>query len=329
MLGPDDGAWAAQALGVTASGTFEHGGSTLRRLAEPSARLDDVLARLHEARGDRPQPGRDDKVVAAWNGLAVAALAETGALLDRPDLVEAAERAAGLLLDVHVVDGVLRRVSRDGVVGSPAGTLEDHGDVVEGLLALHACTGAARWLTAAGALVEAVRDRFWHGGAGFSDTPDDDVDERLRTASGGVRRPADPADNAHPSGPSAAAGALVSWFALTGDDSVLEPATWALDAARRVAGGAPRFAGWGLAVAEALLDGPREVAVVGAPGAERDALVRTALRSTAPGLVLGIGEPDAEPVVPLLADRGARDGRPTAYPCRGGVCERRSATRPR
>ncbi|WP_460447315.1 thioredoxin domain-containing protein, partial [Angustibacter aerolatus] len=202
VLGPDDGAWAAQALGVTASGTFEHGSSTLRRLAEPSARLDDVLARLHEARGDRPQPGRDDKVVAAWNGLAVAALAETGALLDRPDLVEAAERAAGLLLDVHVVDGVLRRVSRDGVVGSPAGTLEDHGDVVEGLLALHACTGAARWLTAAGALVAAVRDRFWHGGAGFSDTPDDDVAERLRTTSGGVRRPADPADNAHPSGPS-------------------------------------------------------------------------------------------------------------------------------
>ena len=82
------------------------------------------------------QPGcrrrRDDKVVAAWNGLAVAALAEVGGLFDRPELLDAAPRCATLLVDLHLVDGRLRRVSRDGVVGEPAGVLEDYGDVAEG-----------------------------------------------------------------------------------------------------------------------------------------------------------------------------------------------------
>jgi uncharacterized protein len=118
-------------------------------------------------------PGRDDKVVAAWNGLAVAALAEVGVLFERADLVEAARRCAALLLDLHVVDGRLRRVSRDGAVGDPVGVLEDYGDVAEGLLALHQVTGERRWLDAAGELLDVAMAHFGDGDGGFFDTADD------------------------------------------------------------------------------------------------------------------------------------------------------------
>jgi uncharacterized protein YyaL (SSP411 family) len=192
VLGPEDGAWVAELTGVTEQGTFEHGTSTLQLLrdvwvegaAERAAgdeRWRSARERLRAARATRPQPARDDKVVAAWNGLAIAALAECGALLDRPDLVEAARRAASLLLEVHVVDGSLRRVSRDGSVGAPQGVLEDYADVVEGLLALHAATGEPRWLDGARPLVLTILDRFWRpGGDGGGD--------RQRLPERGVRR---------------------------------------------------------------------------------------------------------------------------------------------
>jgi uncharacterized protein YyaL (SSP411 family) len=262
--------------------------------------------------------------VAAWNGLAIAALAECGALLDRPDLVEAARRAATLLVEVHVVDGALRRVSRDGVVGAPGGVLEDYADVAEGLLALHAATGEARWLEAARPLVASVLDRFWRDGEerGFTDVPLDSPDPVLHNASGGTVSPADPTDNAYPSGVFAAAGALLSWSALTGDARCREVAEAALASARQIGGAAPRFAGWGLAVAEAALDGPREVAVVGVPDDDRSLALRLeALRGTAPGLVVAAGAAGERPVVPLLEDRGLREGLAAAYPCRGFVCD--------
>ncbi|GAA4357417.1 thioredoxin domain-containing protein [Angustibacter luteus] len=329
VLGPDDGAWAAQAFGVTDAGTFEHGSSTLRLLVDvddvdaPSEDVDRWQAArdaLRQSRSTRPQPFRDDKVVAAWNGLAVAALAETGALLERPDLVEAAARAAGLLLDVHVVDGGLRRVSLGGRAGAPAGTLEDHGDVVEGLLALYAATGEPRWAQAASELVDQVRQRFWDGATGFSDTAYDAPDPLLAAAGG--RRPADPADNAYPSGVAAAAGALLSWSALSGDAASRDAAERALALIARVAASSPRFAGWGLAVAEAALDGPREVAVVGPldDPATRE-LWDAALHGTAPGLVVAAGEPGTRPAVPLLEQRDLVDGRPAAYACRAMVCD--------
>jgi uncharacterized protein YyaL (SSP411 family) len=362
VLGPDDGAWVAQLTGVTTSGTFEHGSSTVQLTrdvwvapelapsgegvasggaartqggegaASDAGQVDDAQrwqearARLREARGTRPQPTRDDKVVAAWNGLAIAALAECGALLDRPDLLDAARTAAGLLLDLHVVDGVLRRVSRDGLVGSPEGVLEDYADVVEGLLALHAATGEARWLETVRPLVSSLLELFWRerddGTAGFTDVPHASPDPVLHNASGGRVSPADPTDNAYPSGVFAAAGALLSWAALTGDARCREVAEAALASARQIGGAAPRFAGWGLAVAEAALDGPREVAVVGGPDDDRARALRLeALCGTAPGLVVAAGAPGEGPVVPLLEGRGLREGQAAAYPCRGFVCD--------
>jgi len=329
-LGPEDAAWAAELLEVTPVGTFEHGASTLQRSrdldgAEEAARWESVRERLLTVRARRPQPARDDKVVAAWNGLAIAALAETGALLDRPDLVAAAERAADLLVAVHVVaepaaDGVrarLRRVSRDGRVGTPAAVLEDYADVAEGLLALHGVTGEPAWLELAGDLLDTVLASFADGGGGFHDTPDDGTDAALAA----VRRPQDPTDNAYPGGWSAAAGALLSYAALTGSDRHRLSAEAALGVVTATAVRAPQAFGWGLAVAEALADGPREVAVAGADGdPRRDALHAVALAGTAPGAVVAVGEPDA-PGVPLLAGRPLADGAPAAYVCRSFVCQ--------
>ncbi|RJK97966.1 thioredoxin domain-containing protein [Vallicoccus soli] len=319
VLGVDDGAWAADLLEVTPEGTFEHGSSVLQLLRDPddAARWASVRARLLAARAGRVRPGRDDKVVLAWNGLAVAALAEAGELLGRPDLTAAAVAAGELLVRVHVVDGRLRRVSRDGVAGAPAGVLEDHGDGAEGLLALHQVTGDPRWLEAAGAWLDLVLERFADGEGGFHDTADD--------AEALVRRPQDPTDGATPSGRSAAAGALLSYAALTGSDRHRTAAEAALGVAGLLAEQAPRFAGWGLAVAEALVDGPREVAVVGDPADPATAALRaTALRGTAPGAVLAVGAPGAAPrgAAPLLEGRDLVGGAPAAYVCRHFACER-------
>ncbi|SOD62154.1 hypothetical protein SAMN06297387_104324 [Streptomyces zhaozhouensis] len=313
VLGPAAGAEAAERYGVTAEGTFEGGTSVLRLPGEPPA--DETREALLAARRARPAPERDDKVVTAWNGLAIAALAEVGGLLDRPDLVAAAERAARLLHDVHrdPATGRLARTSRDGTAGPSAGVLEDYGDLAEGLLALYAVTGRAAWLTEAGALLEIVLTRFTDEDGAFWDTADDG--ERL------IRRPQDPTDGATPSGWSAATGALLTYAAYTGSDRHRAAAERGLAVVTRLATGAPRFAGWGLAVAEAAVDGPREVAVVGPAGDPATAaLHRAALRGTAPGAVVAVGAPGAADAPPLLVDRPLRGGEPAAYVCRGFVC---------
>ncbi|MCC9310816.1 thioredoxin domain-containing protein [Kitasatospora sp. RB6PN24] len=318
VLGPADAASAARLFSVTAGGTFEHGTSVLQLLEDPAdpAEYGRIRERLLAARAERPAPARDDKVVAAWNGLAIAALAECGALLDRPDLVEAATRAADLLLSVHLdAAGRLLRTSRDGRAGGNAGVLEDYADTAEGFLALYAVTGEASWLQLAGGLLDTVLLHFTDEASGsLYDTANDA--EKL------IRRPQDPTDNATPSGWTAAAQALLSYAAYTGSDRHRTAAERALGVVGVLGTRAPRFIGWGLAAVEALLDGPREVAVVGPADDPRTAeLHRTALLGTAPGAVVARGVPDGEPEVALLADRPLLDGAPAAYVCRHFACE--------
>lgn len=314
VLGEEDGAWAVALYEVT--GTFEHGTSVLQLLSDPdpgdAERSARVRAELLAARARRVRPGRDDKVVAAWNGLAIAALAETGALFDRPDLVEAARAAAVLLDESHMDGDRLMRTSRDGRVGANAGVLEDYADLAEGLLTLYGVTGEVRWFHRAGALLETVLGRFADGSGGFFDTADDA--ERL------FQRPQDPTDNATPSGQFAAAGALLSYAALTGSARHREAAEAALGTVTVLADKHARFAGWGLAVAQAALSGPVEAAIVGPlDDPATSALHRTALLSPAPGLVVALGEPGSAEV-PLLEGRGLLDGAPAAYVCRGFTC---------
>ncbi|UNX54766.1 thioredoxin domain-containing protein [Georgenia sp. TF02-10] len=313
VLGPDDGARAAVLLSVTADGTFEHGTSTLQLRHDPAdwAWWTGVRERLLAARAARPQPARDDKVVTAWNGLAIAALAEAGALLGEAGWVAAAVRCAEHLVGTHLVDGRLRRASMDGVVGAAPAVAADHGDLAEGLLALHQATADPRWLTAAGALLDDALDRFADGAGGFYDTAAD--------AEALIARPRDPADNAEPAGQSALAGALLTYAALTGSGRHRTAAESAVGAAGTLAHGQPRFGGWTLAVAEAAQAGPLQVAVVGDDDVAAG-LLDVARAGTAPGLVLAAGMPDA-PGVPLLADRPLVDGGAAAYVCRGFVCD--------
>jgi uncharacterized protein len=365
VLGAEDAAWAATVFAVTPEGTFEHGQSVLQLLQDPdeadAERFRSVRTRLFEARRDqRTAPGRDDKAVAAWNGLAVAALAEAGALTGRPELVAAARQTAEMLERVHWDDKTSRltRTSRDGVAGAQnPGVLEDYADVAEGLLALYAVTGEPRWFGFAGRLLDVVLDEFRDESGLFYDTAGDA--ETL------IFRPADPTDNATPGGTSAAAGVLLTYAALTGSGRHREAAEQALHFTGALAEKAPRFAGWGLAVAEALADGPREVAIVGeweaggepeagggsetASGSEAGGgagsseafreLHLTALRSNAPGLVIAVTPPTVpddgthgtsetpetpetpETLPELLSDRPTINGEPAAYVCRGFVCQ--------
>jgi uncharacterized protein len=317
VLGVDDGAWAAEVFTVTPSGTFERGASTLQRRRAPddSARLEDVRRRLLAARSERVRPQRDDKVVAAWNGLTIAALAECGVLLDVPEYVGAARECGELLWRLHASDdGALIRVSRDGVAGRHAGVLDDYACAAEGFLALLAATGDAVWWERTTLLVDQILTHFPDGKGGFFDTAD--------TAEQLLQRPKDPTDNATPSGQSAAAGALLTYAAAAGSGRHRDAAEAALAAGKQLAGSAPRFAGWGLAVAEAALAGPVEVAVVGeAADPARADLQRTAVLSNSPGAVVAVGTP-GEDAVPLLRDRPLVHGEPAAYVCRGFVCER-------
>ncbi|MFI1868224.1 thioredoxin domain-containing protein [Streptomyces jumonjinensis] len=311
VLGEEDGRRAAELYAVTDEGTFEHGASVLQL---PGGEPDDgVRERLLAARERRERPDRDDKVVAAWNGLAIAALAETGAYFDRPDLVERATEAADLLVRLHMDSAArLTRTSKDGAAGGNAGVLEDYADVAEGFLALASVTGEGVWLEFAGFLLDMVIDRFTGEGGTLFDTAHDA--EQL------IRRPQDPTDNATPSGWTAAAGALLSYAAHTGSEAHRTAAEDALGVVTALGPRAPRFIGWGLAVAEALLDGPREVAVVGAEDdPEAAGLLRTALLATAPGAVVASGRPDGDEF-PLLRDRPLVDGKAAAYVCRGFVC---------
>jgi uncharacterized protein YyaL (SSP411 family) len=316
-LGAEDGAWAADLFRVTTKGTFEHGSSVLvlaRDIdaADPElvARWTDIRARLLLARQQRPQPARDDKVVASWNGLAITALAEFAQLTGADG--GAAIELATVLAERHIVDGRLRRVSRDGVVGGPAGVLEDYGCVAEAFCAIHQLTGDGQWLTRAGRLLDVALDHFPTGQGGFYDTADDA--ERL------VTRPADPTDNATPSGLAALCAGLVAYAALSGEIRYREAADAALATVGPLISGHPRFAGYSAAVAEAVLSGPYEIAVA-TPDPAGDPLVRAAHRYAQPGTVVVAGEPD-RPGVPLLADRPLIGGAAAAYVCRGFVCDR-------
>lgn len=330
VLGPEDGAWAAGLFGVTDQGSFEAGTSVLQLREDPAPEDADRFARVRaallRARSARPQPARDDKVVAAWNGLAIAALAEAGTALDRPEWQQAAVDAARLLDAVHLVtdDGGLLRVSRssrDGAPGTAPGVLGDYAAVAEGFLTLGGLTGDPHWTRRGSALLDTVLARFRAPGHAFRDTADDRTDPVVARLTG---RP-DVADGPSPAGQSAAAAALLTRAALTGSATDRQAAELTLAGPLSIAHRHPRAVAWALATAEAVLDGPREVAVVGPDGdPDRAELVRTAIRATAPGLVLAQGDPAALPddAIGLLRDRPLVDGRAAAYVCRGFVCDR-------
>jgi uncharacterized protein YyaL (SSP411 family) len=347
VLGDSDGAAVARLMNLGQEGTVSRYGSPLH----PARRLDraeaDFWARVRPAlltaRNLRPQPARDDKVVAGWNGLAVAALAEAGAVLGRADFVGAAESIAAYLEFVHWQPDArtLIRVSHAGTARGMDGLLEDYAFCAEGMFALYAATGRTRWYRFAEQLVHTAGSRFVVAGR-LVDTAGGDG--QVRAAQGG-QAGLDPFDNATPSGAAAFAGVLLSYAALSGSAEHRALASQVLALLPPLAGRAPRVAGWLLATAQAALAGPVEAAVIGPPSPERTELHRELLKSASPGLVIALeddggaqvppsdaasgGEatPAGRDPVPLLAGRPAGPGgAPLAYLCRNMVCERPVAT---
>ena len=315
VLGADDGDWAATVFAVTERGTFEHGASVLQLPAEPddAERFERVRAALLAARASRVQPARDDKVVTAWNGLAITALAEASVALDDPVLLAAAVRCAEMIVDLHFVGGRLRRASLGGVVGDSAAILEDYAALATGLLTLYQLTSDASWLATAAELVGLAQAHFAdpdRPGRWF-DSADDA--ERLMV------RPADPLDGATPSGAALIAEALLTIAHLVDGEWATrygEAAAEALLAHSPLLDKAPRSAGHWLAVAEAAVRGPLQVAVA-CDGAESPLLA--AARRLAPGGTVVVGGPMDS--APLLAGRDRVRGADAAYVCRGRVCD--------
>ena len=316
VLGEDDGAWAAELFAVTGEGTFEHGSSVLQlpRDPEDAGRYERVREALLEARRGRPQPPRDDKIVTAWNGLAVTALAEAAVALDDPALLRAAERCADAVLALHLVDGRLRRASLGGRVGASAAVLEDHAMLATGLLALYQQTARRDRLDSATGIIDLALAHFAdpdRPGRWF-DAADDA--ERL------LVRPADPADGATPSGASSMAEALLTAAHLVDDDRASRYAEAAADtllAHSALLARAARAAGHWLAVAEAAVRGPLQVAV--ATGDPADSALLAEARRIAPGGTVVVGGPVDS--MPLLAGRDRVGGADAAYICRGRVCD--------
>ncbi|MCE3292870.1 MAG: thioredoxin protein [Arthrobacter sp.] len=337
VLGNNDADAVARIMNVKEKGTVSELGSPLhpaRALAPEEAELwTRVRPRLLAARNDRPQPARDEKVVAGWNGLAVAALAEAGAVLDEPGLVDAAVRIGEYLEQVHWKPDAARlvRVSHGGTARGIGGLLEDYAFCAEGFLGLFSVTGNARWYRLAESLITAARARFVVDG-GLADTAGESLP--VTNAQGG-RPGLEPFDGATPSGAAAFAGVLLSYAALSGSAEHRALAGNILSLLPPIATRAPRAVGWLLATAQAAAEGPVEAAVVGPSGPARDELHRALLQSPSPGLVIAVGdEPPAGdavgdssrvpvPSVPLLRGRTAgAGGVPLVYLCRDMVCDR-------
>ncbi len=320
------------AYGVTDEGNWE-GVTILSRVAsdedlaptfdvpvpEVASRLAAARDRLLARRSGRPQPARDDKALAAWNGLAIAAFADAAVALAATDPVAAAtyrvaaSRAATAVVDgLMAPDGSLRRSWKDGrAVGS--GVLEDYAHLADGLLAVYEATFDERWFTTARALMDRVLARYADPAGGFFDTADDH--ERL------ITRPKDVQDNAVPSGNAMAVRVLLRLAAWTGEGAYRDAAERAMRSVVPFVGRyATGFAQWLSAMDLGLATG-LEVAIVGSSeDAATATLIAETRRSYRPNQVVSVAMDPATSAIPLMVDRVALEGRPTAYVCRAFAC---------
>jgi uncharacterized protein YyaL (SSP411 family) len=317
VLGPDADTALAW-FGATEEGNFEGASILESRGPEPEPELRErIRAALLAARAQRVRPGLDDKRLTAWNALMIAALAETGAVLERHDYLDAARRAASFVLDeMRDGDGRLLRTYNAGEAKLNA-YLEDHAFLLEALLTLYESTFEPRWFHAARELADALIERFAdteHGG--FFQTSSDH--EQL------VARRKEIDDAPIPSGQSSAAFGLLRLAALTGDARYEEHGTSVLRLFAGLLSRSPLAFGHLLQALDFHLAPTREVALVGADTAELQHAVRAEFR---PHVVLAGGDGGDAAGVPLLEGRTALDGAAAAYVCERFTC-RRPVTEP-
>jgi len=280
---------------------FEHGRSVIRGHVDEGLR-----ERLLDIRSRRPQPDRDDKAIAAWNGLLLAALAEAARRMERADWIDGARRLAEFLLGPLSAGDRLHRSYRAGR-SSGVGYLEDYACVANGLYELHVATGELRWLEECRRLALLAVELFTDDErGGFYTTPSDG--EQL------VVRRKDLDDNPAPSGNSMLAYVLLRLARIYGDDELEHRAVSVFRIAHRLLGRAPTAFGWMLCALDLHFSSPREIAIVGPPDSE---VARAALAPYAPSSVVAFGPAED---VPLLAGKGHVDGKPAVYICERFAC---------
>ena len=328
-LGEGDGETISRYFDVTPNGNFE-GHSILNVKVEPAdfanqeglseEGLAELLgrsrARLLEARKQRVHPERDDKILTAWNGLMLNAFAEAGAVLDRGDYTNVAEKNASFLLESLREDGRLLRTYKDGRA-KLKGYLEDYTFLAAGLMTLHEATLESRWLLEAIDLGRSMVDLFWdEGSSQFYDTGHDH--EEL------VLRPRDISDNAIPSGSSMATDVLLRLAVVTGDAELQRKAVTAMRSAKELMARFPTGSGNWLGALDFYLSTPKEIAFVGdRSDSNTRSLTAEVYRKFIPNRVI-VGRNDGEDTLselPLIEGREALGGRPTAYVCESYVCQ--------
>ena len=255
-------------------------------------------------------------MLTAWNGMMLRAYAEAGAVLGRPDYVEAARRCASFLLDVMRRDDRLLRTYRDGEAKLNA-YLDDYACLIDGLISLHEADLDFRWLREAEALANAMVALFWDDSAEqFYDTGSDH--EKL------IVRPRDVSDNAVPSGVSMAADTLLRLAVITGNGEFESKAVSSLRSSRELMARIPMGAGHWLGALDFYLSRSKEVAIIGGPlDADTRALVEQVSRSFLPNCVLVVADPTTgeDSGYPLLSGRTLVDGKAAAYVCENYVCK--------
>jgi len=316
--------------GVAPAGNFDHGRSVLHLEKSPAQiagdlrmeegelrlRMASARSRLMKARERRVRPGRDDKILADWNGLMISALACGARVLGEDRYARAAERAARLILEKMTRDGRLLHSYMDGLARHP-GYLTDYAFLVAAFLDLYEATFDPAWVAEAHALSARMIDLFRDGrDGGFYFTARDHEPLIARTREGN--------DGAIPAGASVAALALPRLAALTGDDSFRKNAEEALrlygDRIERF----PSAFGMMLCALDQHLDGVRQIVLA---GRRDDPALRPFLQvlreAYEPNIVLALADPgaaDAGRLVSLVAGKTPVGGRPAAYVCEGGTC---------
>ena len=328
LLGAEDARLFSAHYDVTPGGNFE-GHNILHvtesvegvagRLGVPTETLQDVIDRgrrvLFEAREERIKPGRDEKVLTAWNGMMLRAFAEAAVALDRLDYREVAIRNATFLTTEMQRDGRLLRTWKDGQA-KLNGYLEDYANLIDGLVATYEATFDPRWIEQATSIADVMLEQFPdEANGGFYDTGIDH--EQL------VSRPKDVFDNATPSGNSVAADALQRLALLTGEERYRAAAKRVLGLLAATAAQHPTGFGRLLSAVDLALGSPKEVAVIGQPdAADTRELLRTVFDRFLPNRVVALGRPGAiPPSITLLEGRNAREGKATAYVCQNYTCQ--------
>jgi uncharacterized protein YyaL (SSP411 family) len=331
VLGARDSRILEAYYGVTTGGNFE--GRTILHVERPltdvanqlgvsetllSKSLEDSREKLYEARSRRPSPGRDEKVLAAWNGLMIGAYARAALALGEPEYADRAERAATFVLTQMRKDGHLLRSFKDGRADHQ-GYLEDHAFLVSGLLDLYEATSRARWLEEAIALDVILEEEFEDTTAGGYFMTSNQNEELLVREKPGY-------DGAEPSGNSVQALNLLRLHELTTNDRYRQRAERTIRAFAATLSESPAALSEMLLAVDFHEDLPKEIVIVTPTSLKEAEPFLARLRTTfLPNHVLVVAVQGADLAaqarrVPLLRGKVARNGQATAYVCEKGAC---------